>query len=1631
MASYNYKGTKITGTSTKAKVFKKSKIKKAKKNQTYLNKSTGHVYKCTHGGKPSEAKWKYTRTDIVAKPSLAVQGLGAPTRNGTKMNAAWNIPADLISNKKGDRATGYNIYWYLGIPGNDPSKVLQVASAGAKTSQVDLNNFWVGRTKYDRKSFYPNTKNKLSYVSVKVAPKNAKGEGGKPTTATRNFEIPRVPTISGFSFNNETGVISVTITTDPGNDYKERYDTKYKMTVTDTRQNKTWAQIDDKSTNTSITLSYNIRNYQELTWDDYVKVTVTAYARGYAGASATTSKTAYVSFPQKTTIEDVAVTGKTGQDKCTVLIKTNSTTEHPVDRVRLEYLANCIYDTAESIPSGESWTESDIVDDASCTAMSISVSNLIPERGHYTWVRVVSWHYNENVLYRVSDYMRVTDLETPAATAADDEITILSASPGEDGRSIIVELGWNADGEDDSDGTELSWADEEDTWKSTRTPDSFMFEWSDGPVTVGQITYQDSATITIKDLQEGTRYFIRARRYMEGETTEYSPYSNTSTAITSETPETIVATCDRYVAKGHSLAIYWTFSGNGVQKEWQIVAEDGTVIANGDDSMTTTQISSNRLESLVTDNSLSFTVQASTGGNFVISDLQTVTIVDNPELDITGSSLVHVHEEAEREFSGEIATFEPDSNERLKSLTASIEPQQDLHGYDKPWAPGGGKNKIDPSTVTSYNDGTAFGMTYSWDSAKECINISGTFTGTSRNVGFRTIIVSSSIRSYNVKGFSTSSNFNYLRWQSGENSIVAELVNLVQNTTYNIEIYPIVYDGTEPTSWTPWENICPITGTNKVELVAAGKNLLNPDYNAWSAGSTYLHINGVVPKGIDAHLTLIDKDTSVSLSGIYFGWVYDDVTSSQANYYKWCINNGNLKSNTTNLSDNIYAVHKLCQNLFIYPNTEESFEKLFARYDIQVELGTSATGYEPYTGTKSILYDGTNMWDEEWELGGIDATTGQNYASNLIIRSTNYIPVKGGETYRVHIGGSSSLWIAVLTYDAEKNFLANAGGKLSGAAFTLDSNVSYIRFYVTTNYGTTYNNDISINYPATEFGYHPYHPYTVGTVFGCTIDVSTGLMTIDRAMVDLGSLDWAVVSAIGHVRFDAGISDLAPNPTDNLDGYGSGLYCEIYATDGHPITNNSVNCAIARYGKRVYIRDDRFTSAADFKSAMSGVQLCYELAEPYTIELTPTQVELLTGTNNVWADTGSVEVKLTETTKDEDQLQTNNLSLEFTSNRLCDLIVIVISQGAVGQFPAGIRRQTAGDTIHSAVYSPEWTEDNDVFTASINLPTGLDFWDLGRYTVSVVAIDRETGLRSEEASASFAVEWAKQAVDIRPTTTYAVSTDTVVDEDKTYYTYDSTTESYLPVEDPAGDENPSEEGWYEATITNYVTLTPIDETDDTGYHRQAVQIALIPPPGSEETDLYDIYRLTGDGAVLIGESFPLTCTTTDEYAPFGEDMTLNYRVALRTIDGDVSFADFEYVQDSSHLRFDWATGFVEYPYNLSIGDSYKKDVEFRSHLDGGIDGYWNQNIERQAKLSTDLIWIEQQDVIDKTRELARYAGPVYVRTPEGTAYEADVQVTDMSGTNNIIMAVAIDATEVDVTAEFLLPTPYRKEEESE
>ena len=128
------------------------------------------------------------------------------------------------------------------------------------------------------------------------------------------------------------------------------------------------------------------------------------------------------------------------------------------------------------------------------------------------------------------------------------------------------------------------------------------------------------------------------------------------------------------------------------------------------------------------------------------------------------------------------------------------------------------------------------------------------------------------------------------------------------------------------------------------------------------------------------------------------------------------------------------------------------------------------------------------------------------------------------------------------------------------------------------------------------------------------------------------------------------------------------------------------------------------------------------------------------------------------------------------------------------------------------------------------------------------------------------------------------------------------------------------------------------------------------------------------------------------------------------------------------MRFDWAEGSLELPYNLSIADKYKKDVDVRNHMNGTSDAYWNQNVTRSASLNSDLIYLEQQDEIALARQLARYTGAVFVRTPDGSAYEADVQVSDLSSDGRM-NAIALDATEIGLTDEFILPTPFAITEE--
>lgn len=155
--------------------------------------------------------------------------------------------------------------------------------------------------------------------------------------------------------------------------------------------------------------------------------------------------------------------------------------------------------------------------------------------------------------------------------------------------------------------------------------------------------------------------------------------------------------------------------------------------------------------------------------------------------------------------------------------------------------------------------------------------------------------------------------------------------------------------------------------------------------------------------------------------------------------------------------------------------------------------------------------------------------------------------------------------------------------------------------------------------------YEPYngHTYTTTlgrTVYGADVEVVDGELVDKMGMVDLGDLNWSYNST--NKRFLAVLSSKATT-WDMPNALCSAYQILVWGNAQGDVTKDK---AVFMNGTHVSVRDTDYTDTTAFKTAMSGVQLCYELATPQTYQLTPTEVELLQGTNNVWSE-GEVSVE--------------------------------------------------------------------------------------------------------------------------------------------------------------------------------------------------------------------------------------------------------------------------------------------------------------------------------------------------------------------------------------------------------------------
>lgn len=263
---------------------------------------------------------------------------------------------------------------------------------------------------------------------------------------------------------------------------------------------------------------------------------------------------------------------------------------------------------------------------------------------------------------------------------------------------------------------------------------------------------------------------------------------------------------------------------------------------------------------------------------------------------------------------------------------------------------------------------------------------------------------------------------------------------------------------------------------------------------------------------------------------------------------------------------------------------------------------------------------GINLWDEQWVEGRVmpDGSIDETATTR---RTTSFIPVAVG-TYK-QVSPSSALQGRYALYDKDKNLVSyEQGGIPSNGLLTIVNNrIRYVRITFGSGYGTTYNHDISINYPSTETEYKPYtgekHDISFpSAVYGGTLDVVSGVLTVTHGIYTLtGNEEYGSTGAGQHVMTVPSLATL------NCKSFADKDLSTVVATFAKTKTYNSLNVAGETDGIGVGSRYIILGSVQyDALSELIGEKICYELATPVEIQLTPSQITALIGDNTIWSD---------------------------------------------------------------------------------------------------------------------------------------------------------------------------------------------------------------------------------------------------------------------------------------------------------------------------------------------------------------------------------------------------------------------------
>lgn len=479
------------------------------------------------------------------------------------------------------------------------------------------------------------------------------------------------------------------------------------------------------------------------------------------------------------------------------------------------------------------------------------------------------------------------------------------------------------------------------------------------------------------------------------------------------------------------------------------------------------------------------------------------------------------------------------------------------------------------------------------------------------------------------------------------NQLVAS-PNGENNRDYTPKDCTIIYNATNK------ESTIAISGTPNDMWIRPKKDGHDSDYDDFIAGHRYLF--QVYAKAENAIGEIIFGQTNYNLAPRSFYSISKNATTSYQHFtvvtpvmilldsYGYVrLGSKNPASTTGNI---IYKNLQIIDLTLLYGTEIDGLtdEQILAKYE--ADFGT---GYYEYNAGELISNDaeavettGVNQWDEEWEYGWLELSTGvvtpfpsggTPSTVNHRIVSKNLIPVFPGTAYYVYFGEKEKAGDALylVEYDADGNYLTGSQAQRQNTIFTTGVNTRYLRF-MNYYYDISYANDICINISDESINgqYFTYWKRTqnlglnefkvkdsqgnITTITGglksagSVYDEIVGNKYIKRVgSVDMGSLEWEYVylgTANEMIRSKQAVSGIKSGVSSVV----SNIICGTYTakTENQLYGHTAVGISVSGTGN-VVVYDANYASGVStidaFTTAMQGVILYYELATPIEYDL--------------------------------------------------------------------------------------------------------------------------------------------------------------------------------------------------------------------------------------------------------------------------------------------------------------------------------------------------------------------------------------------------------------------------------------------